>query len=618
MTSRSASPGGDGDAFSEGDFVQAVLESLDAGIVACDADGRLSLFNRATREMHGVEAASVGPEEWVERFDLYQADAQTPMATEDVPLLRALRGERVRDVEMVIAPKDRPVRRVLCSGQAVRHEDGRVLGAVVALHDVTERVEAQRRLTHQALHDDLTGLPNRALLLDRLEQALLRDRGTGQACVLSLNLDDFKAINEEHGRQVGDQALIAIAERLRSALRDEDTVARTDAPGEPPRPGHTVGRLGGDEFVVVLEGRPTPADAARVAERVLRKVQAPISVGGRALGLSISVGVALGRGSGDGGAEELMREADTAMYDAKRNGKGRVQMFNVDLHQQLVARVALIEALGTAAERDQLRLLYQPLVDVASGSMKGVEALVRWQHPERGLLTPDQFLSEAEGAGLIDRIDDWVMREACAQMRRWDRAGLPPLQMAVNISARRLVTGDLANDLAQVLGDADVRPQRLEIEITETVAVEHDNEAVAAIGRLRALGVRVAIDDFGMGHSALSRLQSFPVDRLKIDRAFISPLTSRGARGSIAEAMIAIGHSLGLEVVAEGVETREHLHALRALACQYAQGYLFSKPVPHEAIADIARTATSLVPGPISLSRLTPSTSRPQQPIKSV
>ena len=592
MTEGSPPPGADAGR----GFLEAVLESLDTGIVACDADGVLLLFNRATREMHGVEAAPLGAEEWADRYDLYEADGQTAMAADEVPLLRALRGERVRDLELVIAPKDLPVRRVRCNGQPILHEDGRVLGAVVAMHDVTDRVAAQQQLAHQALHDALTGLPNRTLLLDRLEQVLLRNRGTGGAGVIAVDLDDFKAINDAYGREVGDQVLVAVGHRLRSSLRSEDTIGRVNAPHPQPRPAHTVGRLGGDEFVMILEGLVEPADAVRVAERVLTQLQVPLPVGTEALEVNASIGITLGRGAVDRGPEELMREADTAMHAAKRTGKGRFQMFDVDMHDQLVARIALIHDLATAADGGQLRLLYQPQVDVASGLMTGVEALVRWEHPGRGLLTPDRFIPAAEGAGLINRIDDWVIREACAQLRTWDDAGLPALRMAVNVSARRLVTGDLAGDLATVLRDGGVAPDRVEIEITESFAVEHSEEAVAAISRVRALGVHVAIDDFGMGHSALSRLQSFPVDRLKIDRAFIFPLTSHDARGSIADAMIAIGQSLGLEVVAEGVETREHLHALRALGCRSAQGYLFSKPVPAETIARIAGAGSPLSP----------------------
>jgi EAL domain-containing protein (putative c-di-GMP-specific phosphodiesterase class I) len=284
------------------------------------------------------------------------------------------------------------------------------------------------------------------------------------------------------------------------------------------------------------------------------------------------------------------------MYAAKRAGKGRLRLFNEGMEHEIVARTELTRDLRTAVAGGQMRLRYQPQIELSSGRMTGVEALVRWQHPELGLLNPDRFIPLAEGTGLITAIDDWVLREACTQMRAWDAGGLPAFEMAVNVSAGRLVTGSLAGSIAAVLHETGVAPRRLEVEITETVAIDHEGEASAALSSVRELGVRVAIDDFGMGYSALSRLQGFPADRIKIDRSFISPLTSHAAPGSLADAMIAIGQSLGLEVVAEGVETREHLHALRALGCRTGQGYLFSKPVTAQAIAALARSGHPLSP----------------------
>lgn len=448
--------------------------------------------------------------------------------------------------------------------------------------------------------DSLTGLANRQLLLDRTKQALRRQARTGGAlAVLFVDLDGFKEINDSHGHDVGDLVLVTVGDRLRTVLRSEDTVARGRVPtgrSRSRRLRSTIGRLGGDEFVVLVERLRSPDDAAVVAERVLSEIQAPLVVDRHEVPLEASVGVTVASAGGMREAADLMRDADTAMYAAKRAGKGRFQLFEAAMHHEVVARTELIRDLRTAVADGQLRLLYQPQVNVSSGAMTGVEALVRWEHPERGLLTPDRFIGVAESVGLIAAIDDWVMHEACTQLCRWDAAGVPALQMGVNVSARRLVTGDLPRDLAAVLRDKAISPERLEVEITETVAVDFEGEAVTAITRVRDLGVRVAIDDFGMGHSALSRLSSFPVDRLKIDRSFISPLTSHAARGSIADAMIAIGQSLGLEVVAEGVETREHLHALRALGCRSAQGYLFSKPVAADEIARVAGSGSPLSP----------------------
>jgi predicted signal transduction protein with EAL and GGDEF domain len=454
-----------------------------------------------------------------------------------------------------------------------------------------------RSVQETAITDPLTGLANRRLLLDRLERALIRKlRRGGQVGVLFLDLDEFKTINDAHGHEVGDHVLVAVGERLRLAVRGDDTVARGLPIDRSARPQDTVGRLGGDEFVVVLEGLQDAADAAAVAERILAEVRAPLVIGGQETVLDASIGVTLSDGALSRGAVELLRDADTAMYAAKRAGRGRYQLFEADMHAEVVARIELLRDLRSAVATGQLRLLYQPQVDLQTGRMAGVEALVRWKHPERGVLTPDLFIPAAEATGLIVPIDDWVLREACEQLRAWDDAALPPLQMAVNVSARRLVTGDLAASVEAAIRATRLDAERLEIEITETVAVYHDDAAMAAITRVRELGARVAIDDFGMGHSALSRLRTFPLDRLKIDRSFVAPLTEGAERGSIADAMIAMGQSLGLSVIAEGVETHEHLRALRTLGCGSAQGYLFSKPVPAGEIERLAEADTVLAP----------------------
>lgn len=435
-----------------------------------------------------------------------------------------------------------------------------------------------------AVTDSLTGLANRHLLFDRLRQGLLRQhRSGGTVGVLFIDLDEFKSINDEHGHGVGDRVLVVVAGRLREALRSEDTLVRGSSGG---RAEDVIARLGGDEFVVVLEALRSPDDAAAVAARLLSAVRAPLTFNGDDLMLDASLGIAVAASAADTRTPSaLLREADTAMYAAKRGGKGQFQYFDQTMHDEVVARTQLVRDLREAVAGDQMRVLYQPQIDIATGRMTGVEALVRWEHPQQGLLAPAAFLTAAERTGLIVEIDDWVLRAACQQLRAWDDAGVAPLRMAVNVSASRLGAGAVAITVADALERFGLAAERLEIEVTETVAVESNSVAVTELTALRALGVRVAIDDFGIGHSALSRLQAFPIDRLKIDRAFISTLTDGQERGSLADAMIAIGQSLGLEVIAEGVETAEHLRALRALGCRSAQGYFFSRPVPPEHIA---------------------------------
>jgi len=493
----------------ERELLSTVLESLDTGVVACGAEGALTLFNRATREMHGIPKEGRYPAEWAGHYDLFLRDGRTPMRMDENPLLRALQGELVRDAELVIAPKGQLPRSVLCSGRAMYDSDGRTLGAVVAMHDVTERRHVEEQLAHQALHDPLTGLANRQLLLDRLEQSLMRrSRRGGVAGVLILGLDDFKTINDAHGHGIGDAVLVAVGNRIHEALRNVGTTAQTTTNDTWSPTPHTVGRLGGDEFVVVLEDLTDPADGAVAAERILAALEAPLVLGPDEIWLAASIGITLA-GTGPGANRspgEVLRDGDTAMYAAKRAGKGRYQIFEAEMQHAIIAHTELIRELRAAVSDAQLQLLFQPQVDVASGRVTGVEALVRWQHPRHGLLTPDRFISAAEASGMIVAVDNWVMRAACTQLREWDLAGLPALEMAVNVSTGRLISGHLVGDVAAVLHDTQIPPERLEIELTESVAVEHGDDAVAMLTSIRALGVRVAIDDFGMGHSSLNRL----------------------------------------------------------------------------------------------------------------
>jgi diguanylate cyclase (GGDEF)-like protein/PAS domain S-box-containing protein len=448
---------------------------------------------------------------------------------------------------------------------------------VEAVATARQLQEQAAELTRLALHDPLTGLANRALMDDRLTHALA-GRGDRRTAVLLLDLDDFKSINDVFGHGVGDAVLVEVARRLQRCVR----------------PGDTVARLGGDEFVVLLEDLDGPERCTTVAARLLEALVEPIHVGGERFVTGGSVGIALRDGADARGPSELLQHADIAMYVAKTAGKNRYQVFEPGMHDEVVARSEVVRDLREGIADGQLRLVYQPQVELATGRVTGVEALVRWQRRKGRLTMPETFISAAESSGLINAIDDWVLREACTQVVAWDEAGLPPLRLAVNVSARRLTTGGLPGMIAELTRETGLAPDRLEIEITETSAVRRGSEAAKAIRKLRALGVHVAVDDFGMGHSSLSRLQAFSLDRLKIDKSFIASLVADAAEGSIAGAMIAMGRSLGLDVVAEGVETEEQLAALRSLGCRTAQGYLFARPAP---AADIERLLRADPPG---------------------
>ncbi|MHB8577167.1 MAG: EAL domain-containing protein [Dehalococcoidia bacterium] len=547
-------------------FLQAVLDNIDTGIVACAADGRLRLFNRATEVLHGLPMQALPVDEWADHYDLYAKDGTTRLETADIPLFRALRGEPVRNVEMMIVPKHGRARTVLANGSLIMDAAGQKLGAVVAMHDITERKQAEAQLAHQAFHDSLTGLPNRALLLDRLEHALTRARrAAGALTVLFIDLDQFKTINDTRGHAAGDALLQGMAQRLLTAVRAEDTVAR----------------LGGDEFVVLLEDIGTVSEATLLAQRLLAALQQPMALALHELTLSASLGMVFSTGV-DIDAGELLRRADVAMRQAKAAGRGGIAVFDPGMDAAMVAAWELELALQQALARQELRVYYQPVVDLATEGIVGVEALVRWQHPEHGLVSPATFIPLAEANGQILEIGAWVCREACRQARVW-QALLPagrPLQVNVNLSAREFQCPTLVEDVAAILRETGLPPSSLCLEVTETAVMQDIGAAVRTLRALKALGLRVALDDFGTGYSSLSYLQQFPHDTLKLDRSFVQRLPGDADTRVIVQSITALAHALGMQVTAEGMETREELAQVRAMGCDTAQGYWFCRPLP--------------------------------------
>jgi diguanylate cyclase (GGDEF)-like protein/PAS domain S-box-containing protein len=428
--------------------------------------------------------------------------------------------------------------------------------------DVSERTALERELQHQAFHDSLTGLANRALFLDRLEHAMA-GRGPASA-VLLLDLDGFKTVNDSLGHTAGNDLLSAVAERLVATVRPSDTVAR----------------LGGDEFAVILEAVAEPAQADATCVRILQAMAQPFELDGRGVQIGASIGVAVTGGEARD-ADRVLAEADIAMYVAKANGKGGFKRFSSAMQAELVDRLAMEQDLRLAVGRGELRLLYQPKVESSSGRATAAEALVRWEHPSRGLVPPDSFIPLAEEIGLIAEIDAWVLNTACDQVAAWLAAGQDVDHVAVNISGRELVGGGLVERIVAALERTGIGGRRLEVELTESSAVAQADAALVQLARIRALGVTVAIDDFGTGYSMLSRLQDFPADRLKIDKSFIDEIDVR-VGAPLVTAMIGMAHELGLEVVAEGVETADQLTFLRASGIDQLQGYLLSRPVEAE------------------------------------
>jgi diguanylate cyclase (GGDEF)-like protein len=445
--------------------------------------------------------------------------------------------------------------------------------AGVQLGRVLERTRAEESLSYRALHDPLTGLPNRALFLDRLNHALVRrDRLTRKTAVLFLDLDGFKDVNDSLGHEAGDALLVVLAGRLQGILRPSDTVAR----------------FGGDEFTILCEGLVEEDVALEIAARVADVVAVPVTLGGvQEVVISTSVGIAFARSPADT-AEGLLRDADMAMYRAKELGRARYAIFDVTLHARAARRLETVTALRRAVELHQLGLFYQPVVSLPDGRMVGTEALIRWRHPERGLLGPGEFISLAEESQLIVPIGNWVLEEACRQAVEWQKAnaGARPLELSVNVSARQLTYGGLVEAIDLALSTSGIDPHLLCLEITESVLMADADFYLEAMLGLKCLDVRLAVDDFGMGYSSLAYLKRFPIDVLKIDKAFVDGLGRDDSRSAaIVGAILDLAAALELTAVAEGVETLEQASDLEAMGCPRAQGYYFARPEPPEALA---------------------------------
>ena len=451
--------------------------------------------------------------------------------------------------------------------------EGEVAGAVIVFRDVSAARAMAAQIAHSAQHDFLTGLPNRMLLNDRVGQAIAAaQRHEKQVAVLFLDLDGFKHINDSLGHPTGDKLLQSIAWRLVECVRGSDTVSRQ----------------GGDEFVVLLSEVEQPEDAAHTARRMLQAVAEAHSIDQHDLHVTTSIGVSVYPDDGLD-AETLIKNADTAMYQAKENGRQSYKFFKPAMNVRAVERQSIEESLRRALERNEFALHYQPKIDLRTGAITGAEALLRWTHPTRGLVSPARFIPVAEDCGLILPIGAWVLREACGQARAWVDAGLPVATMAVNVSAMEFRNENFLQNLTAILAETGLDPRSLELELTESVLMKHAESTASILQSVRERGVQVAVDDFGTGYSSLSYLRKFPVDALKIDQSFVRQI-SAGEDTTIVTAVIAMARSLKLRVVAEGVETVGELTFLRAHQCDEAQGYYFSRPVPPQQFAILLTT----------------------------
>jgi diguanylate cyclase (GGDEF)-like protein/PAS domain S-box-containing protein len=548
---------------SERKYRQVVDNSREV-IFQIDLESRWSFLNPAWSEIMGLAPADaigtpvldyVVPEDRQHQARLFR-------------MLISAEVEFVRHEARLLARNDE-IRWLEVHARLTRDDDGRTIGVSGTLTDITERKALEERLAHQAFHDPLSGLPNRTLFLDRLRHALAwHERRNGTLAVLFLDLDNFKLINDSLGHHIGDRLLVAVAERLGQCLRSQDTAAR----------------LGGDEFTILLEDIATADDAIRVARRVQEQLQAPFALDGHELFASASIGIAVSTPA-NAQPEALLRDADTAMYRAKFNGKARLELFDLSMNERAMQRLELETDLRRAVTRNEFRVYYQPIVRLADGHVGELEALVRWEHPRRGLVPPAEFIPLAEETGLILPIGRFVLEQACRQLREWQTAfgNAAPLVLSVNLSARQFQNPDLEQEILQALRATGLSPASLKLEITESVMMQDAEATIRLVRKLKRIGIHLAIDDFGTGYSSLTYLQQFPIDILKIDRSFIDRIGKDLGTIAIIRAIITLARSLNLRVTAEGIETAAQLVELRALGCEQGQGYYFSPPLTADA-----------------------------------
>ncbi|HXY08056.1 MAG TPA: EAL domain-containing protein [Terriglobales bacterium] len=564
------------------ELFRLVAENAADMIALVDTKGRRLYNNPAYKKILGyspteLEATSafeqVHPED---RFNVMEAARL------------ARDGATERRLEYRIRHKSGTWRVLESTANAVKNNKGEVEEIVIVTRDITDRKRAEEQLEYNAFHDPLTGFPRRNLFVDRLQHCWLRARRNPdyKYAVLFLDVDGFKVFNDSMGHEGGDQLIIEIGRRLSACLRYDDTVT---LPKDQQKVGDPVlSRLGGDEFTILLDGLRDPSDAMRVAKRIQSAMGKPFHIAGRGIFTSASIGIALNTTPHER-PEDLLRDADIAMRRAKALGKSRCQLFDTDMHTRVVGRLKLESELRIALEEQQLRLHYQPIVQVETGLIVGFEALLRWQHPEQGLLAPDKFIEIAESTGLIVPIGRWVLDTACEQIRVWQSKfpSHPPLGISVNVSAKQFAHTLLVSDARAVIQKTAIEPNLLQLEVTESMAMADPDLTDRVLFQLKELGIQIGIDDFGTGHSSLSRLRRFPVDVIKIDRSFVHNMDDDHINRDIVHLILTLAQNLNLKVIAEGIESPAHVQQLKQLNCKLGQGYFFSPPLDADKVEQL-------------------------------
>ena len=558
--------------FEQNERAQVTLNSIGDAVVSTDVDGRVTYLNVVAESLTGwsqIEAAGHPLE------DVFRIIDGTTRTQARNPMEFAIRENKTVSLtsNCVLIRRDGGESPIEDSAAPIHDRHGQVTGAVMVFHDVSAARATTLRMAYLAQHDSLTDLPNRILFNDRLTEAMaLAGRYRRQLAVLFLDVDRFKHVNDSLGHEVGDRLLQSIAQRLLGCLRASDTVSRQ----------------GGDEFVILLSELTHAQDAAVCADKILATLRAPHRIDEHDVQVTASIGIVTYPDDGTD-CETLMKHADFAMYHAKDTGRDNRQFFKRDLNLRAVKRQSLEDSMRHALERQEFAVHYQPKVNLENGEIVGVEALIRWLHPELGLVSPAEFIPIAEECGLMVPIGRWVLGQACHQAQAWQEIGLAPIRIAVNISAAELRSRDFLSGVGVILAETGLDPHLLEFELTETFMVQDSTAMLAVLRDLKRLGIKLALDDFGTGYSSLNHLKRFPIDTLKIDRSFVSTVTTNADDASIVCAVISMGKNLHMRVVAEGVETREQLAFLQDRECPFGQGYYFSQPLTGEACIRLLR-----------------------------
>lgn len=547
-------------------YVDSIIANMMSSLIVIDPAGRITRVNKSTSALLGYTEAELNGQ----RIDMiFYEKRPSPGGWLGTLMQKGF----LSDIETTYRSRDGRIIPVWFSGSVMRDAQNKIEGIVCVAQDITERKESMERLNHLVNHDTLTTLPNRTLFSDRLNQALAgAHRRKRIVAILCLDLDRFKNINDTLGHAMGDLLLQTVAGRLMDCVREDDTVAR----------------LGGDEFVFLLDEISRPEDVGKIAKKILESFSEPMLLKGHELFITTSIGISLYPSDGET-SEALLKNADTAMYRAKEQGRNNYQLFAAEMNVKTVEYLNLETHLRYALELKELTLCYQPMIASETGRLTGMEVLLRWNHSELGVIPPSEFIPIAEETGLIGQIGLWVLQTACAQNKAWQRAGFAPFRVSVNLSARQFDNKTLSEKVRHVLEETELDPIYLGLELTEGIIMKNPEVAIETLRAFQSLGIEISIDDFGTGYSSLNYLKRFPVNTLKIDKSFVQDISNDPDDAAIIKAVIAMGHSLNLKIVAEGVETVAQLDFLRTMQCDFIQGYLFSRPLSSAAITDLLK-----------------------------